>query len=97
MGKTGAAIGVEVFNPIKSSVGLRYVFIVAAGIGLLGIVLAFFTIVDTTKLDLAEEDRSWEKYLADHGWRGTVGSNETSWGQGETIKGEHRIEASSAL
>lgn len=37
IGKTGAAVGTEIFRPIQDSLGKRFTFIIAAGIGVLGV------------------------------------------------------------
>lgn len=92
IGKVGAAVGTEVFTPIQNGIGKKYTFIVAAGVGVLGVLLALFTVVDTTKLNLEEEDRKWEAYLVEHGWKGVVGCDETAFGVKESLKAEHRVE-----
>ncbi|PWN25094.1 MFS general substrate transporter [Jaminaea rosea] len=92
IGKVGAAVGTEVFTPIQNGIGKKYTFIVAAGVGVLGVLLALFTVVDTTKLNLEEEDRKWEAYLVEHGWKGVVGCDETAFGVKEGLKAEHRVE-----
>lgn len=76
IGKVGAAVGTQIFRPIQDSLGKKYTFIIAAGIGVLGMLIAWFLLVDTTKLDLEEEDRKWNQYLADNGWKGEVGAPE---------------------
>ncbi|SNX84509.1 related to GIT1 - Glycerophosphoinositol transporter also able to mediate low-affinity phosphate transport [Melanopsichium pennsylvanicum] len=72
-GKTGAAVGVQVFTPIQHHLGKKWVFIISACLGLIGIALVYFCIPETTKFDLAEEDRNWLTYLVDNGWQGEVG------------------------
>lgn len=73
VGKTGAAIGVQAFTPIQTHLGKKWVFLISAMLGLIGIVLVYFFIPETTKFDLAEEDRAWLQYLVDNGWEGEVG------------------------
>lgn len=75
-GKTGAAVGTQIFQPIQNGIGKRYTFIISAGIGVLGILIAWFLLVDTTKLNLEEEDRKWNEYLVENGWKGQVGAPE---------------------
>ena len=72
-GKVGAAIGVQVFTPIENHLGKKWVFIISALLGLLGVALVYFFIPETTKFDLAEEDRAWLQYLVDNGWEGEIG------------------------
>jgi MFS family permease len=77
IGKVGAVVGTEVFKPVEDNIGIRYVFIIAAGIGLLGCLLTFFFIPDTTKFDLAAEDEAWRQYLLSNGWDGVMGDGTT--------------------
>lgn len=44
IGKVGAVVGTETFNPIKIHLGQRWTFIIAALCGLLGIFVAYFFI-----------------------------------------------------
>lgn len=73
VGKTGAAIGTQAFTPIQTHLGKKWVFIISALLGLTGIALVYFCIPETTKFDLAEEDRAWLQYLVDNGWEGDIG------------------------
>lgn len=73
IGKVGAVVGTEVFKPVQDNLGKKYIFIIAACIGVTGATLAFFTIIDTSKLNLAEEDEKWRQYLLDNGWNGLMG------------------------
>lgn len=73
IGKVGAVVGTEVFKPVENSIGIRYIFIIAAGIGLIGVALTFFFIPDTTEFDLANEDELWRQYLLKNGWDGYMG------------------------
>lgn len=73
VGKTGAAIGVQAFTPIQTHLGKKWVFIISAICGLVGIGLVYFFIPETTKFDLAEEDRAWLAYLVENGWQGEIG------------------------
>ncbi|GAC93404.1 potential glycerophosphoinositol permease [Pseudozyma hubeiensis SY62] len=73
VGKTGAAVGTQAFIPIQQNLGKRWVFIISAILGVIGIVLVYFCIPEPTKFDLAEEDRAWLQYLVDNGWQGEIG------------------------
>lgn len=74
IGKVGAVVGTETFNPIKIHLGQRYTFIVAACCGLLGIVVAFFFIRNDLEGDLSEEDVKFATFLRANGWQGTIGA-----------------------
>lgn len=73
IGKVGAAIGTQVFTPIQEHAGKRWVFIISAILGLIGIALVYFFIPETTRFDLADEDRAWLQYLVNNGWDGDIG------------------------
>ncbi|CDU22603.1 related to GIT1-Glycerophosphoinositol transporter also able to mediate low-affinity phosphate transport [Sporisorium scitamineum] len=72
-GKAGAAIGTQAFIPIQTNLGKKWVFIISAILGTIGIALVYFCIPETTKFDLAEEDRAWLAYLVENGWQGEIG------------------------
>ena len=38
-----------------------------------GILVTYFFVPDMTGVDLADEDRKFMRYLAEHGWEGDVG------------------------
>lgn len=48
-------------------------FIIAAGVGVIGCLISFFLVPDTTRFDLAAEDEKWRQYLVAHGWDGLMG------------------------
>lgn len=73
IGKVGAVVGTEVFKPVQNSIGTRYVFIIAAGIGAVGVIVTAVFVPDTTKFDLAAEDEEWRQYLLSNGWDGYMG------------------------
>ncbi|PCH44783.1 MFS Git1p-like glycerophosphoinositol permease [Wolfiporia cocos MD-104 SS10] len=73
LGKTGAAIGTQVFTPIQDSLGQKWTFIVAAIFGILGMLVTYFFVPDKRGLDLACEDEEFLKYLSENGWDGVVG------------------------
>ncbi|GAA5909631.1 uncharacterized protein JCM6883_004579 [Sporobolomyces salmoneus] len=76
IGKVGAVVGVETFNPIKIHLGQRYTFVVAACCGLLGIVVAYFFIRNDLDGDLADEDEKFAAYLRANGWQGSIGASQ---------------------
>ncbi|CAD6903609.1 unnamed protein product, partial [Tilletia controversa] len=73
IGKTGAAVGVQTFRPIQDSLGKKWIFIIAAIVGVLGIIIAYFFVPDTTKLDFETEDEAWRQYLLANGWNHEMG------------------------
>jgi MFS family permease len=76
MGKAGAAVGTQVFLPIENNLGVRWTFIIAAIVGLMGMAVTFFFVPDLTGDDLAIEDEKFRAYLVGHGWDGTMGDED---------------------
>ena len=76
IGKAGAAIGTEVFTPIQTHWGNRWTFIVAAIVGVLGVLVTYFFVEDLSGEDLAERDRRFRAYLVEHGWDGEMGEDD---------------------
>jgi len=76
LGKTGAAVGTQVFTPIQNNLGKQWTFIIAAICGVVGIIITYLFVPDMTGIDLAEEDAAFLKYLADNGWEGEVGEDD---------------------
>ena len=76
LGKTGAAVGTEVFTPIQSNLGKKWTFIIAAICGILGVLITFFFIPNLTGDDLANEDEKFRAYLVAHGWDGEMGEED---------------------
>ena len=76
LGKTGAAVGTEVFTPIQSNLGKKWTFIIAAICGVVGILVTFFFIPNLTGDDLAIEDEKFRAYLVAHGWEGDMGEED---------------------
>ena len=76
IGKTGAAVGTEAFQPIQDNLGKRWTFIVAAICGVAGILVTYFFIPNVTGADLAEEDEKFRLYLVEHGWVGEMGEDD---------------------
>ena len=76
LGKTGAAVGTEVFTPIQNNLGKRWTFIVAAICGVAGILVTYFFVKDVRGDDLANEDEKFRAYLVAHGWDGEMGEED---------------------
>ncbi|EXJ95778.1 hypothetical protein A1O1_00902 [Capronia coronata CBS 617.96] len=80
--KAGAAIGTQVFTAILNAYtddpdkGNQIAFLIGSCFALLGAFLAFFLVQDANK-HLDDEDDKWKIYLAEHGWEGSWGDNET--------------------
>ena len=60
IGKVGAVIGTQSFTPIRNNLGPQYTFIVAACVGLLGMIVTFFFI--RNEYDTAAPSFSASKY-----------------------------------
>ncbi|OWB58309.1 hypothetical protein B5S28_g4328 [[Candida] boidinii] len=73
VGKAGAAIGTQAFIPIQNNLGKQWTFIIAAILGCIGIIIAFFCIPHLLEDDLMLEDVRFERYLRDNGWKGSFG------------------------
>lgn len=74
VGKAGAAVGTQVFKPIQGNLGDRWTFIIAAILGLCGVVVTFFFIPRLNGEDLEEEDVRFKMFLRAHGWEGDFGT-----------------------
>ncbi|KAK3175293.1 Plasma membrane permease, mediates uptake of glycerophosphoinositol and glycerophosphocholine [Lepraria neglecta] len=76
LGKTGAAVGTEVFTPIQTNLGKRWTFIIAAICGVVGVLVTYLFIPNITGEDLAIEDEKFRAYLVAHGWDGEMGEED---------------------
>ena len=76
MGKAGAAIGTQCFQPIENNLGIRWTFIIAAIVGAVGIVVTWIFIPSLTGDDLALEDERFRAYLVHHGGQGMMGEED---------------------
>jgi hypothetical protein len=76
MGKAGAAVGTQVFQPIENNLGVRWTFIIAAIVGLCGMVVTWFFVPDLNGDDLAIEDERFRAYLVGKGWSGEMGEGD---------------------
>ncbi|KAK5121187.1 hypothetical protein LTR85_005671 [Meristemomyces frigidus] len=65
-GKAGAAIGTQVFTPIRAAAGPESTFYVAGGVGLLASLIYYF-LPEGQAVDLEKEDEEFEKLLMMHG------------------------------
>ncbi|PYH89976.1 MFS general substrate transporter [Aspergillus ellipticus CBS 707.79] len=65
-GRTGAAVGTQCFTPLRDNAGDSATFYLAGGVAVLGMIVYCF-LPETSKLNLEEEDRELEKYLAQFG------------------------------
>lgn len=79
VGKAGAAIGTQVFNPIQNSFhddekGVQGVFLIGAAFALTGGVISWFLIPDKEQ-DLESEDVRFRRYLEEHGYHGVFGED----------------------
>lgn len=69
-GKAGAAVGTQVFQPIENRLGVRWTFVIAAIVGVVGILTTWIFVPNLTGEDLAVEDEKFRAYLVSHGWHG---------------------------
>jgi MFS family permease len=76
IGKTGAAIGTQVFTPIQTHWGNRWTFIIAAIVGVVGVLVTYFFVEDLTAEDLGERDKIFKAYLVASGWTGEMGEDD---------------------
>jgi MFS family permease len=76
VGKTGAAIGTEVFTPVQTHLGKRWTFIIAAICGIAGILITYFFIPENNGEDLAMEDERFRAYLLQNDWNGDMGEDD---------------------
>jgi MFS family permease len=75
VGKAGAAIGTEVFTPIQNNLGKQWTFIIAAIVGVVGILVTFFFIPHLREDDLALEDIKFANFLRENGYDGPIGQD----------------------
>jgi MFS family permease len=76
LGKTGAAVGVEAFTPIKNNLGKRWTFIVAAICGVVGILVTYLFVPEPSGEDLKFRDEQFRAYLVANGWDGEMGEKD---------------------
>lgn len=76
IGKVGAVVGTKTFTPIRTNLGEKWTFIIAACCGLAGIIVGFIFIPHLKEDDLMEEDIKFKRYLRENGWTGEFGVKE---------------------
>ncbi|KAF7718406.1 MFS-type General substrate transporter [Penicillium ucsense] len=76
IGKTGAAVGTQAFQPISNNLGKKWTFIVAAICGVVGVLVTWFFVPDLSGEDLRLRDEKFRAYLVAHGWEGFMGEDE---------------------
>jgi MFS family permease len=74
-GRTGAAVGTQCFTPLEDAAGTNSTFYLAGAVAVVGI-LVYCLLPESSKLDLAKEDRMLEEYLAEHGYHIEKGDRE---------------------
>ncbi|QQK41450.1 Major facilitator superfamily, general substrate transporter [Penicillium digitatum] len=75
IGKAGAAVGTQAFQPIKNHLGNKWTFIIAAICGVVGVLVTFFFVPDLTGEDLRVRDEKFRAYLVSNGWDGEMGED----------------------
>ena len=70
-GKAGAAIGTQVFTPIRDAAGPSSTFYLLAGISIVGAGI-YYMLPEGRDLDLAAEDESFKVYLRSEGYEGEL-------------------------
>lgn len=78
IGKVGAVVGTETFQPIRDHLGKKWTFIIAALCGISGIIVAWIFVPHLKEDDLMENDIKFNNYLLEKGWTGELGSDDTS-------------------
>jgi len=58
VGKLGAVLGTQAFLPLQRDLGRKWIFIVSAICGIIGILITYFLVPDMSGVDLEEEDRA---------------------------------------
>jgi MFS family permease len=76
IGKTGAALGTQAFLPIKSRLGNKWTFTIAAICGVVGIVVTWVFVPDLSGEDLRVRDERFRAYLVSRGWDEDMGEGE---------------------
>ncbi|KAJ5162497.1 hypothetical protein N7492_007889 [Penicillium capsulatum] len=73
-GRTGAAVGTECFTPLQEAAGNHATFYLAGGVAVLGILVYWF-LPESSQINLPEEDRALERFLAERGYHLEKGSS----------------------
>lgn len=85
VGKAGAAIGTQAFEPIENRLGKNWTFIIAAICGVVGVVVTYFFVPDLTGEDLRVRDEHFRAYLVSKDWDGAMGEEDLRAGADEGI------------
>ncbi|KAJ5601405.1 Glycerophosphoinositol permease 1 [Penicillium lagena] len=85
VGKAGAAIGTQAFEPIENRLGKNWTFIIAAICGVVGVTVTYFFVPDLTGEDLRVRDEQFRAYLVSKGWDGAMGEEDLRAGADEGI------------
>lgn len=78
IGKVGAVVGTETFQPIRDNLGKKWTFIIAALCGISGVIVAWIFIPHLKDDDLMKEDIRFNNYLVKNGWKGHLGESSES-------------------
>jgi MFS family permease len=76
IGKAGAAIGTQAFQPIATHLGKWWTFIIAAICGVVGILVTYFFVPDLSGEDLRIRDEQFRVYLVANGWDEAMGEDD---------------------
>ncbi|KAJ5748487.1 uncharacterized protein N7511_010183 [Penicillium nucicola] len=76
IGKAGAAVGTQAFLPIKSHLGDKWTFIIAAICGVVGVVVTWVFVPDLSGEDLRVRDEKFRAYLVARGWDEDMGEGD---------------------
>lgn len=96
VGKAGAAIGTQAFQPISNNLGKKWTFIIAAICGVVGILVTWFFVPDLTGDDLRLRDEKFRAYLVSHGWDGAMGEDDLKADADEGIHTENFVSDTAA-
>lgn len=95
VGKAGAAIGTQAFQPISNNLGKKWTFIIAAICGVFGVLLTWFFVPDLSGEDLRLRDEEFRAYLVANGWDGAMGEDDLQALADEGIPAETKAVAAS--
>jgi MFS family permease len=96
VGKAGAAIGTQVFQPIANNLGKKWTFIIAAICGVVGVLVTWFFVPDLSGEDLRLRDEKFRAYLVANGWDGAMGEDDLQALADEGIPTESKAVATAA-
>lgn len=76
IGKAGAAVGTQAFQPIMNHLGRNWTFIIAAICGVVGVLVTHFFVPNLSGEDLRVRDEKFRAYLVANGWDGAMGEGD---------------------